>query len=52
MHDAGSTGGTRADKTAPFQLVGAVIMKDDQFDATEILLADILDAVPFDLWPK
>lgn len=53
MDDAGSTGGNLADKNAPFQMVGAIIMKDEQFDVTELLVADIVDhSVPEELRPS
>jgi hypothetical protein len=50
MDDSGSTGRNLADKNSPFQIVGAIIIKDEQFDIAEWLLADIIErTVPEEL---
>jgi hypothetical protein len=47
LDDSGSTGGNLADPKAPYQLIGALLLRDINFTATEILLAETIDnAVP------
>lgn len=43
MDDSGSTGGNLADKKSPFQIVGAIIIGDEEFSVAESLLANIID---------
>ena len=49
MDDSGSTGRNLADRTPPFRSL-AIIIKDEQFDIAEWLLADIIErTVPEEL---